>query len=48
MPGSLFGDEKDAAENAAKAGSQSKIPCPKCGVRKGNLPEHIPGCDGDE
>jgi hypothetical protein len=26
---------------------QGTLPCPKCGEEQGNLPLHLPNCDGD-
>jgi hypothetical protein len=47
VPGSLFGDGKDASENAGSAGEQRTIACPLCGEPQKNLPTHIRSCGGD-
>lgn len=33
-------------KNNAK-GKHGEYPCPKCGESFGNLPAHLPTCDGD-
>jgi len=50
VPGSLFGDEKDAAEAGGNSNEsrQTQRACPQCGRVFGNLPNHLRNCDGGE
>jgi len=48
MPGSLFGDEKDAAESGGNSGRQASRRFPECGRTFRNLPVHLRACDGGE
>jgi len=48
VPGSLFGDEEDAAEAGGNSGRQASRECLKCGESFQNLPQHMWHCDGGE